>query len=74
MKIQVKRLIKNQEPIKINQRKKRTQALEWEHNPIWIDLKVPRSKKILNKNKWWKNYKKKLENSIPKNKTKINNW
>jgi hypothetical protein len=41
MEIQVKRLIKNQEPIKINQRKRRTQALEWKHNLIWIDLKVP---------------------------------
>jgi hypothetical protein len=52
MEIQVKRLIKNQYLIKINQRKKRTQALEWENNLIWIDLKVPKSKKILIKNKW----------------------
>jgi hypothetical protein len=70
MEIPVKRQIKNQEPIKINQRKKLIQALEWEHNLIWIDLKVPRSKTILNKNKWWKNYKKKLENSILKKEDK----
>jgi hypothetical protein len=70
MEIQVKRLIKNQEQIKINQKKKRTQALEWEHNLIWIDLKIPRLKKILNKNKLWKNYKKKWENLTPKKEDK----
>jgi hypothetical protein len=70
MEIQVKRLIKNHEQAKINQRKKLTQALEWEHNLIWIDLNALKLKKILNKNKLWKNYKKKLENSIPKKEDK----